>query len=247
MPCFISQKDGINCTMISVRLQGGLGNQLFQIFTGAALAIRTRRQLVCRHIDGNRKSYNGIYFHVREEPNNVRFRDIVEHQGQWFSILHFPNHGNLRLTGYFQNKNYFEGLFDQCAQLIRFQYPRIQDIPGTAIHVRRGDFKNHPTIFELLDLSYYESHLRNAHFERPWHIVTEAIDDPFVRQLQDLLHIETVHSGPDDFEYLVSHSNIVGANSTFSWWACYLAKRMKPNGHYVVAESFVKGHTGPSL
>ncbi len=47
---------------VSVSLQGGLGNQLFQIFTGAAIAITTRRHLVCKHIDGNRRNYKIFVF-----------------------------------------------------------------------------------------------------------------------------------------------------------------------------------------
>jgi hypothetical protein len=233
---------------VSVSLQGGLGNQLFQIFTGAAIAITTRRHLVCKHIDGNRRNYNGVYFHVQEEPTNIRFRDIIERQGQWFQYLNIPSHGNIRLIGYFQNKDYFDHVFEQCKTLIRFHLERpVKELPGTAIHVRRGDFKNYPTIFELLDHSYYESQLKHADCQRPWHIVTEAVNDPFVNELSALLEAESIHTGDDDFEYLLGHSNIIGANSTFSWWACYLAKKVRPQGHYTVPDSFVKGFRGPVL
>jgi len=213
---------------VSIALQGGLGNQLFQIFTAAAEAIRSGRHLVCTHIDPNRPSYNGQFFTVPREPTHVRFHDVKEQQE--YKVQPFPS-GNIRLKGYFQTKDYFDALFDACTKAVQFKMPRVETRSGTVLHVRRSDYKKYPNVYDVLDESYYKFQIQEC--PRPYTLVTDDLHDPFTKTLAHDLQA-TLESGSSDFFTLFAHNTMILANSTFSWWAAYLARKMRPTETFCV-------------
>lgn len=221
--------------MISVVLNGGLGNQLFQIFAGAALAIKTNRKLVCKHIDARRDCANGKLFFVKPEPS-INFKDFKEpREFEVCSSFPFLQTESIRLHGYFQHKNYFDMIFDECAKLISFPAPTHQ-YPGTAIHVRRTDYKNLAHIYVQLSKDYYVSSIQDM--PRPFTIVTDECD-AFVHDLAKTLSAEIRSNDTySDFAFLCGHQNVVCANSTFSWWAGYLVKRR--GGTVIVPKVFLR-------
>lgn len=226
--------------MICVTLQGGLGNQLFQIFTAAALAVRTNRGLCATFHESPtpRECFLGRVFHCKAQTCGQIVRESRE-----FSVQNFPD-GNIHLVGYFQHKNYFDEWFEEAARLLDFQVPNVY-LPGTAIHVRRTDFTKLQHIYVQLDKEYYTKALK--HLPRPYTIVTDDPRDSFVVSLANEIAADEIRctSTWEDFVFLASHTHLVCANSTFSWWAGYLAKRQ--GAHVTVPPVFLRNGSTISL
>lgn len=200
-------------------LKGGLGNQLFQLFAAARLAVTYKCPLVCTFSDSKRACSNGHLFHVPSEPKGLSLRTLRETREFAVTPLHGPG---VRLDGYFQHAGYFHELFDECASLVRFkQFEHSK--PGTVVHVRRTDYVSLSHIYVQLPLEYYTTACHTC--EGPITIVTDCVDD-YVRELATLLRADVRSStAHDDFQFLCEHNSIVCANSTFSWWAGYLIRR----------------------
>lgn len=205
---------------VSVWLRGGLGNQLFQIFTAAAEAHRSGRKLVCRHDDRSRKPANGIFFQVPAEPPKTRFVDFSE--TALYAHYTFPQNCNLRLRfGYFQNKAYFDDCFEDCKRILKFRVPSPKQLrQGTVLHIRRGDYKHLEPAFDVLPKDYYLTACEGL--PGPYTIVTDEAKDATVQELSVLLKAP-ICSASDDFQTLLSAEHKVLSNSTFSWWAAYLS------------------------
>lgn len=214
---------------ISIQLQGGLGNQFFQIFTAAAEAIRSNRKLVCTHIDAKRQTYNGLYFTVPTEPKGLQFQQVEETKE--FHVQEFPQNCNIRLHGYFQKKEYFDTLFEASCALIHFKMPIVTKKQGTGIHIRRSDYLQALFLYDVLDENYYKFQIQNC--ERPYMIYTEDPRDPVTQQIAKTLGAE-IQSSSKDFESLMSYNSLILANSTYSWWAAYLAKKVRPHESFTI-------------
>ena len=99
--------------MISCKLQGGLGNQMFQIATAHALAIRNDDKS-CFTIDScytpnqgftASKYKDNVLSKVLNVPNFVPSKTYLENG---FSSSEIPYGENLMLYGYFQSWKYFK-------------------------------------------------------------------------------------------------------------------------------------------
>ena len=112
--------------MISINLMGGLGNQMFQIFTLINLSLikknsfklpRNKRDLVSPHDNTClRPTYwDTIFKNINiftiqfEEPCKI----LQEPSFLYTSLenIHFPKNINIKLNGYFQSDKYFNKNF----------------------------------------------------------------------------------------------------------------------------------------
>lgn len=94
---------------VMVRLQGSLGDQLFQVAT--ALAISKQKDLDCiislESVDGRRESIYKIFYPLTEKkPQEEPKNSLKEHQFIDYKPPFLPN--QILLTGQFQSINYFE-------------------------------------------------------------------------------------------------------------------------------------------
>lgn len=124
---------------------------------------------------------------------------------------------------YLQDEKYFS----KYANEIRQMYGEgIGFLPYVGIHIRRGDYVGNKFHVSLSDeTDYYERAIElfpNAKFlvfsdEPVWCAGKFAVRDDRERfqVLRDQTELE-------DFNMLASCENIIGANSSFSWWASYL-------------------------
>ena len=143
----------------------------------------------------------------------------------------------LYLDGYWQSEKYFKNIVDKVRQ--KFIFPEldiknkeylntIQNANSVSIHVRRGDYVNHPLHGGICDLAYYQ---------RAIEYIKQKVNNPlFVifsndiewcksnLQLENSLYIAD-NSGDNSYKdmQLMSYCqhNII-ANSSFSWWGAWL-------------------------
>jgi hypothetical protein len=235
--------------MIAVKLQGQLGNQLFQI----AFIRRASKILKETYVILDDKSYGCLpdkYFRLkfteRKIPRKLlsRYfsffqREISEHNN-WqdtSSIL-----GNLKAgviyKGFFQSDRFFENISDKNIFRIRNQYWKIfrdkyeetfKKYRVILIHIRLKDY------FEIggtelggrglqLPFEYYQNAIDQINIDNSTRVMVISDDQKFVKEnlrLKVPFSLETNHF-IIDLLLLINANVLVLSNSTFSWWGAYL-------------------------
>jgi hypothetical protein len=110
---------------------------------------------------------------------------------------------------------------------LRSEKLKISKETNVAIHVRMGDYLNFSTLYGVLDKTYYLASLRLLRERLGEFRVTLFSDEPekailFLGSEIQIDHIQEKATAPETLELLSNFTGIVGANSTFSWWAGYL-------------------------
>ena len=163
--------------MITCNLMGGLGNQLFQIFTTISCAINTRQKFAFIDIDklgSGQTTIRPTYwdnflsklkiFTTKMFPkmlvvkeNGFRYNplNLLEYQGQ-----------NICLHGYFQSYKYFAHNYQVICRMIGLEEIKTNVIAKTniskdyldatiSIHFRLGDYKKIQHYHPIMKLEYY--------------------------------------------------------------------------------------------
>ena len=219
---------------ISVKLCGGLGNQLFMVCAALALAARTGQEAVFEFateygLPGNtcRPSYfESVFRNLRCVESLPKHLMPLKESG----FRYQPLTGNdVLLSGYFQSYLYFAD-YDVRHWLALPSYSACE---ATSVHFRRGDYKRWPDLHPLLALAYYRAALTRLKpdsvlifcEEHDWEDVEPMVAElaahfspiPFNRAdpaLRDIDHLALMSSCRDH----------VVANSTFSWWGAFLGR-----------------------
>ena len=172
--------------MISIQLMGGLGNQLFQIATTFAYAIRNRiapmfpysetlttgveRPTYWDSLLKNMKKFTTVDNH---DFDNQTLFQLPKYNEPEFKYRALPNRlENHMLVGYFQSYLYFDeyrnkifdimGIRHQRAQ-IKQDYAELLTITENnpfpdviSVHFRMGDYKNKQDCHPILPYEYYD-------------------------------------------------------------------------------------------
>lgn len=159
---------------VSCRLQGGLGNQLFQIFATLNYAIRYRRRFVFLNtprllVGTPRPTYWNTLFQ-RLSPVLVPHwnapRLLPEAQLSYYPLAKPPPHETTVLVGYFQSEHYFAENYEMIGRILQLDAQRdlvlqetvtdLRPAPGCiSLHFRLSDYKQLPNHYVLLPVHYY--------------------------------------------------------------------------------------------
>ncbi len=223
--------------MITCELIGGLGNQLFQIYTTIAYSIDSAVpfKLPLNPILGNRHTYWDSFFKsatpflVHNLPQNIYHEPA-------FAYCPLPSYRcSVTLSGYFQSYKYFMKHKETITKLlgIRQQQELIPLQDSISMHFRRGDYKKIPDYHPLLGVDYYTAALQQLETQTQCKDVLyfcedEDIDDVqnIIRQLPQNFTYRRCDASEDYLQLLWMSRckyNII-ANSTFSWWGAYLGR-----------------------
>jgi hypothetical protein len=218
----------------TVRLQGGLGNKLFQIAYADLLNDRFGKVVLESRswtlLTRSERSAIGDFLDldaipVIRKPIAPKLRKV-----SWESSLpaEYPakrdEERSNSFGGYFQIRANAERL------LLRYSNPaKGQNGSGSegVMHVRRGDYlKSINDDLGVLSDDYYLDIARTMESVHTWRIVCQDVNDaiPLARELNRLGKSVLLRKGSleHDFRELVSASNLIIANSTLSLWAAYL-------------------------
>jgi len=176
--------------MICVKLQGGLGNQLFQFAAGSAVADYHKTTLMFdlsflkkrennsgytfRNYELNGFEYLRIPSQTIIEKIKIRVRSInyYEEKTLRFDPLIFQQtFQNSYLKGYFQSEKYFESIKPQLRNILAIQVPhanytleKIMKTNSLSLHIRRGDYISNPENLKfhgLCSISYYHQAIKH--------------------------------------------------------------------------------------
>lgn len=238
--------------MISCNLQGGLGNQMFQIAAATSLAL------------SNDDTYS-FNFHQCNTPNqgnpsvkyiNNIFKDIPIHDNYHFeknynepkfSFTEIPYQKNLLLNGYFQSEKYFKNNSDKIKKLFFLNIDDIKNISIkydvtnlTCVHVRRGDYLKHKDFHFTCDIDYYQKSIQSIN-DTKFIFVSDDMDWVKLNFKSDNFLYSDLNDEILDFTLITMCKNVIISNSSFSWWGAYLNK----NQGKIIAPKRWFGKLGP--
>jgi hypothetical protein len=233
--------------MVIVRIQGGLGNQMFQYATALALSIDRGIQVMLDTssyaFDRKRRFALGGFDGVADRMSSGQvgiFRPTQERMtvtvvDDDFRTFDFPT-GNLYLNGYWQSERHFVRHADQVSRdfgMIRREdllrtYPGIVD--GVAVHVRRTDYLSSNGYHPVLPITYYQAALERlgpglrpfVFSDDPGWCEANLRSGPF----SDAVVVRSTSEFDDLFLMSRARHNVI-ANSSFSWWGAWLNRRDK--------------------
>ena len=238
--------------MITCILKGGLGNQLFILFTTLAYGIQNQTPVSFYYSDrvNDRTTYWKTLFYlllpitVNSLPKTITIKETRE--GVYTPLAKVQD---AVLDGYFQSEKYFEAEYGEISRMIGIYYLRHQirnKFQGIfpektiSLHFRLGDYKH---IGSVLPLSYYSESIQWFSKRCPADTILyfyEMADHPTIVQKITVLQkefpqyrfVSIQDSGIlkecTDYNELIAmsicHYHII-ANSTFSWWAAYIGSK----------------------
>lgn len=222
--------------IVTCRVRGRLGNQLFELAAIVAYALDHNHRYVfpSKELDPenyslvNRsvtrqdfKNYDGFYQYVQKNWNYSKIPDVK---------------GNIHLDGYFQSSKFFKNHEEEIKRLfapteadnayLEKKYGNLLKLKPISIHIRRGDFlklKNH----HALKIDYYVKAMKRFSPKNHFCIFSDDID--FCKKLplfKKYPHCTFIKPDDDvrDLHLMSACAHHIIANSTYSWWGAYLGK-----------------------
>jgi hypothetical protein len=243
--------DPLKNEFVTVALEGGLGNQLFEVATAYAYARKTGRHFVLNHnmktVSAGSPTPRPTYFKntfqwtAHDSLENRSWHDWTEPSFRYTEIPSLSG-SNIKLKGYFQSPKYFQDYRPELIQklttpdLLRnvSPFPKVAGYPTVSLHVRRADYLG-ISLFAKLPLSYYQraiEHLQK-NVSPNLQLIIFSDDLPWCHaNLQswatDQLKLYFIDEQPEkltDEQELFCMSTCdhhIIANSSFSWWGAYL-------------------------
>ena len=171
---------------ITCYLMGGLGNQLFQMFTTIAYGIRYSKKIIFSYTptlttgtirstyweDFLQSIKSFTTFNPKHGFTNEMLLEFPQYKENGFEFNEIPRFNNpqIMLFGYYQSYKYFENEKDSIFSLIRLrkqlenikeEFPVLgsDDIHQISMHFRLGDYKNIQDCYILMPYEYYEKSL----------------------------------------------------------------------------------------
>ena len=169
--------------MISSKLCGGLGNQLFQIFTTISYAIENSKPFffLNNYQLGNgsngstiRYTYwntflSALHPFLRNINEIPQLTYITENDFKYQALPINSTSTNTLLVGYFQSPKYFNNCKETIYKLLKIDlkksivknkiYIDFNETTYISMHFRFGDYKKYPNIYTLLTETYYKNAL----------------------------------------------------------------------------------------
>ncbi len=232
--------------MVTVNLNGGLGNNLFQLATIINISNRlgvdfkTNGKPV-RGMFGNFNGHNFEYLDIFEDLGFISDNTTTTHsythkdmrQGDDFTYGVIPLKDNTTYNGYFQSDKYFQDtkisdyfkIKDSMVESITTKY-KLSGNTSTAIHFQYGDDR-------AGKLQHFHKNVNKEYYVRAMEIIGDLGDVyivsnniPLVKEVMgdtlkdDMIFVDDTME--NSFVLMsLCQNNIIG-NSTFSWWSAYL-------------------------
>lgn len=226
--------------MIVSKLQGGLGNQLFQWAYGKSLSIRYKTSF---YIDNsfyqNQSGVTARDFSLSKFPNiddklinTSNLRAMILRDNFVFKELNYKEGVDYYLDGYWQSQKYFISTDSIIRDILSPSQETIQNLSkfptegSTSIHIRRGDYVTSNGYHPIQSMSYYQRALEEIGDYNNLLIFSDDINwckDNL--KFDRMIFIEGNTNVKDLWTMSLCTNNII-ANSSFSWWGAWLNRNL---------------------
>jgi len=223
--------------MITSRLMGGLGNQMFQIAAAHALARRNGDTAVFDLNSCYTPKQGNVASTYMDNVLSRVGRGVVVPKNRYtepkFSYSEIPYSEDTILDGHFQSEKYFEDYSEEIIKLFNIDLKDIFKLsyhfeawgtsskPTTSIHIRRGDYLQLPNYYKMLGADYYKEAMDligDSHFI----FISDDIEWVKENFVGDGFIYSPFTSEVLDLTLMTMCDNNIISNSSFSWWGAYL-------------------------
>jgi hypothetical protein len=223
--------------MIISKLQGGLGNQLFQWAYAKSLSIDHNIEffldLSFYNLQTNvtKRSYELKKFPNINAPiintsvsNFIRLTDDFHYRKTNFDVSRY----SYFLDGYWQSENYFKKNEELIKKELSLSEEFLKKISNkdfddsVSLHIRRTDYLNNTKIHPVQTIQYYEEALNIIGRYQNLYVFSDDINwckqNLFFPKMQFVEGQDNI----EDLWFMSLCSNNIIANSSFSWWGAWL-------------------------
>jgi len=222
---------------IRVKLNGRLGNQLFQIAFSEYLKnhFQTDVTFETSHLPPEHLTYLSTVLNPWSHLiDSVPSNDIVEHNlhpQDWIKIIQDVPNSPILIHGYFQNYNYIPSNFVSKLQFPDTILTKYPDINNTVfIHIRGSDYRipTHSWLHNVGLDEYYKQAIQMFPTDTKFSVFTDDIEYTTSQSFLKDISYSIIDENPVDSLFLMSKcSGGICANSSFSWWGAYLNPNRK--------------------
>ena len=236
--------------MLTCRLMGGLGNQLFQIFATISYSIESKNFFKFLNIEqlgsGSatvRHTYWDTFFSRLKPFITNKFPALIRISEQGFTYNNISSHElvkkNIMLHGYFQSYKYFQKHYEIICKMIGLENMKTniknkknftdEYLNNTiGMHFRLGDYKKVSDFHPISTYEYYERSLQYIHDKNPTQKFSVLY---FCEEEDDETVLVTINSLKNKFQ---DYEFIKGENSLEDWEQLLL---MSCCNHDIIANS----------
>ena len=223
--------------MITIRLLGGLGNQMFQRAYGIALEAKGYEVQydTSSLVPGTHREYSldGFDSPIKLIPRYDGPHFVVSEYGMQYQEIHATPEDNRVMVGYWQTEQYFKNVIPKVLKAFQFKNPLSPWATGyldeirnaccdTAfLHVRRQDYVGLQHVHGMPSLTYYNEAVEQL----PKHVAIYVFSDDTEWCKQNLPgYFQFVdHTNKfEDLRLMAACRHAIIANSSFSWWGAWL-------------------------
>ena len=243
--------------LVTVKLQGGFGNQMFQ--TACMLGYAEKYGYKPVFVDEPRNAANhsdsklGLRYFFPDVPvitHNVSWIDYRESDTDCYRYNIIPQLGdNVKLIGYFQTEKYFPTKYV-------IQYSPKNTGPSYDfnnmffMHIRRGDYLHAGNGVHLINYdSYYQQCLNEFSRSNLCLVVSDDIEwckrhlPKKYSSWKNWEFIDAKVSDADTLNYMVQcKRGGICANSSFSWWAAYFLHKLNNTAKICMPSAWHKNY-----
>jgi hypothetical protein len=213
--------------MISCKLQGGLGNYLFQIAAMHSLTSDAGFDVDnAVQVHGDIKTYlSNILRKIKTNVDELSY----QYNEPEFTYQPLPYHDETLYIGYFQSEKYLQrdtvlDLFAIDDETLKYLKEKYADVlyNSVSLHVRRGDYLHKQNRHPAQKMSYYTTALE--HFEEADNILIFSDDIDWCKEnfIGDQFKFITDEKDYMDLWLMSLCDHNIIANSSFSWWGAWL-------------------------
>jgi hypothetical protein len=227
--------------IVYVRLNGRLGNYLFQIAAAASLAARNQAAFaaVCHENYLLPPPHNCSIFQFTQQFKSSIFRSVeiieaAEHKNIYVEktdgYADIPYTDEICLVGSFQSEKYFDAevvrdLFEIPAALranLLSKYGGVLAQGVTSVHVRRGDYLKLPHEYNITSKRFFQAAMEKIGQSSPFLLISDDIE--WCRDNFKGANFSFAAGGTalEDLYLQSLCANNIISNSTFSWWGAWL-------------------------
>jgi hypothetical protein len=225
---------------VAIRLEGGIGNNLFQIACAYAYSLKHNKELVLVNEKfGSTHSPLSLYKdNILRKINFLPSYDFSKFKIYNEPFFHYQEipfiEGDVYLTGYYQSELYFKEyekeireLFDFPEELInsmKEKYKNFLNKETCSVHVRRGNYLQLQHVHPIQNINYYMKAIRTMSENALFFVFSDDIEfckSMFPNIPEKFIYIQDQE---DYLDLLLMNicTDSITANSSFSWWGAWL-------------------------
>lgn len=224
-----------------VNVEGGLGNQLFQIAAGYAYCKKYGYDLFIDTLrwTAHQGNHPGEYSNTIFKNFEYKVGLGTKNYNEKIPYEEIPYEDvPISINGYFQSMKYFEECVEDFKKELVLPEVNISFIKekNVAFHIRRGDYLQFQHIYGIGDTYFktqfekFKDYQINVFTDSP-EIVLKEFEQFDFNLIQSSSEIK-------DLTLIAHHDNVVCSNSSFSWWGSLLGKK---KDKIVVPDKWING------